>query len=190
MTVVIHHNPACGTSRNVLEIIRNFAGEPIVIEYLDTGWTRPQLLALFAAADLTPKTALRTSKSPAEELGLTKPEVDEDAILEAMLAHPEMVAGTDRLDTELVKHANEPVVLKSGAEGLYVAMVPGQKLGIALKCADGADRASMVAITALLVRLGVLDASNPGVAAFLRPSLRNWAGLEVGEIRPAESLLS
>lgn len=111
-------------------------------------------------------------------------------LLDAMLAHPEMVAGTGRLDTELVKHANEPVVLKSGAEGFYVAMVPGQKIGIALKCADGADRASMVAITALLVRLGVLDASNPGVTAFLRPTLRNWAGLEVGEIRPAEALLS
>ena len=65
MKVVIHHNPDCGTSRNVLEVIRNFVGEPIVIEYLKSGWTKPQLLALFAAADLTPREALRTSKSPA-----------------------------------------------------------------------------------------------------------------------------
>ena len=49
MAIVIHHNPECGTSRNVLEIIRAFAEEPIVIEYLKTGWTREQLLALFAA---------------------------------------------------------------------------------------------------------------------------------------------
>ena len=70
MSIVIHHNPACGTSRNVLEIIRNFVGEPTIIEYLEAGWTKPQLQALFAAADLTPKTVLRVSKSPAEELGL------------------------------------------------------------------------------------------------------------------------
>lgn len=91
MTIVIHHNPACGTSRNVLEIIRNFAEEPTIIEYLETGWTKPQLQALFAAADLTPKTALRVSKSPAEELGLTDPNVAEETILEAMLEHPVLV---------------------------------------------------------------------------------------------------
>lgn len=91
MSTVIHHNPACGTSRNVLEIIRNFVGEPIIIEYLDTGWTKPQLQALFAAADLTPRTALRVSKSPADELGLTDPSVDDETILEAMLKHPVLV---------------------------------------------------------------------------------------------------
>ena len=59
MSIVIHHNPDCGTSRNVLAIIRAFAEEPIVIEYLKTGWTREQLLGLFAAAGLTPRDALR-----------------------------------------------------------------------------------------------------------------------------------
>jgi arsenate reductase len=91
MTIVIHHNPACGTSRNVLEIIRNFVGEPTVIEYLDTGWTKPQLLALFAIADITPREALRTSKSPAEELGLTDPSVTDEALLDAMVEHPVLV---------------------------------------------------------------------------------------------------
>lgn len=91
MTTVIHHNPSCGTSRNVLAIIRASGTEPVVISYLDTGWTRPQLLALFAAADLTPRTALRTSKSPAEELGLLDPNVSDDAILDAMLTHPVLV---------------------------------------------------------------------------------------------------
>jgi len=91
MTTVIHHNPACGTSRNVLAVIRASGTEPVVIEYLDTGWTRPQLLALFAAADLTPRTALRTSKSPAAELGLLDPGVSDDAILDAMLEHPVLV---------------------------------------------------------------------------------------------------
>ena len=91
MSIVIHHNPACGTSRNVLEIIRNFVGEPTIIEYLDTGWSKPHLQALFAAADLTPRTALRTSKSPAEAMGLTDPSVDDETILAAMLEHPVLV---------------------------------------------------------------------------------------------------
>lgn len=91
MTIVIHHNPDCETSRNVLAIIRAAGYEPTVIPYLETGWTRPQLLGLFAAADLTPRTALRTTKSPAEQLGLTDPAVGDDAILDAMLAHPILV---------------------------------------------------------------------------------------------------
>lgn len=91
MTIVIHHNPDCGTSRNVLEIIRKSGTEPVVIDYLSEGWTRPQLLALFAAAGLTPRTALRISKSPAEAMGLTDPAVSDDALLEAMLEHPVLV---------------------------------------------------------------------------------------------------
>ena len=91
MTVVVYHNPECGTSRNVVEMIRASGIEPVVIEYLKTGWTRPQLLGLFAAAGVTPRDALRTSKSPAEELGLTNPKVDDDTLLEAMVAHPILV---------------------------------------------------------------------------------------------------
>ena len=91
MNIVIYHNPDCGTSRNVLQIIHDAGYEPTVIEYLQTGWTRPQLLALFAAADLTPRSALRTSKSPAEELGLLDPNTAEEALLDAMLEHPILV---------------------------------------------------------------------------------------------------
>jgi len=91
MTVVIHHNPDCGTSRDVLAIIKATGETPVVINYLETGWTRPQLLALFAAARLTPRTALRTTKSPAEELGLLNPSVSDDALLDAMLEHPVLV---------------------------------------------------------------------------------------------------
>ncbi|WP_417522456.1 arsenate reductase (glutaredoxin) [Marinovum sp.] len=91
MSVVIHHNPECGTSRNVLAIIKASGAAPEVIEYLKTGWTRPQLLALFAAAGLTPRTALRTTKSPARDLGLLDPAVSDDRVLTAMLAHPILV---------------------------------------------------------------------------------------------------
>lgn len=89
--VVIHHNPACGTSRNVLAIIEAAGYRPTVINYLETGWTRPQLLGLFAAAGLTPRSALRTTKSPAAELGLLDPGVAEETILAAMLEHPVLV---------------------------------------------------------------------------------------------------
>lgn len=90
-SVVIHHNPDCGTSRNVLEIIRASGYEPTVIEYLATGWTRPQLVALFAVAGITPQEALRISRTPAEELGLTAPDVSDEQIIEAMIAHPILV---------------------------------------------------------------------------------------------------
>ncbi|NEQ45986.1 MAG: arsenate reductase (glutaredoxin) [Leptolyngbya sp. SIOISBB] len=89
--IVIHHNPNCGTSRNVLKLIEAAGYEPIVIEYLNTGWTRPQLLGLFAAADLTPHTALRKTKSPAAELGLLDPNISDDVIFAAMLEHPILV---------------------------------------------------------------------------------------------------
>lgn len=91
MTIVIHHNPDCGTSRNVLAIIEAAGYTPTVIDYLKTGWTVPQLLGLFAAADLTPRAALRTTKSPAAELGLLDAQVSDETLLAAMVAHPILV---------------------------------------------------------------------------------------------------
>jgi arsenate reductase (glutaredoxin) len=91
MIVVIHHNPECGTSRNVLKVIEASGYTPIVIEYLKEGWTKPQLLAIFAAADLTPRSALRTTKSPAQKLGLLNDDVSDEVILEAMIKYPVLV---------------------------------------------------------------------------------------------------
>ncbi|XXK35122.1 arsenate reductase family protein [Rhodobacteraceae bacterium nBUS_22] len=91
MTIVIHHNPDCGTSRNVLAIIQASGTDPVIIEYLKTGWTRPQLLGLFAGANLTPHDALRISKSPAEVLGLLDEAVSDEALLDAMISHPILV---------------------------------------------------------------------------------------------------
>ena len=89
--VVIHHNPDCGTSRNVLAIIRAAGYTPEVIDYLTEGWTRPQLLALFAAAGISPHQALRVARSPAEAMGLTAPGVTDQELLAAMVAHPILV---------------------------------------------------------------------------------------------------
>lgn len=91
MTIVVHHNASCGTSRNTIELIRASGEEPVIIEYLKEGWTRGQLLALFAAAGLTPREAMRTVRSPAEELGLTNSDVDDETILAAMVEHPVLV---------------------------------------------------------------------------------------------------
>jgi arsenate reductase (glutaredoxin) len=91
MNIVIHHNPDCGTSRNVVALVEVCGYTPTIIEYLKVGWTNPQLLALFAAADLTPRSALRETKSPAKELGLLEPDVSAETLLAHMLLHPVLV---------------------------------------------------------------------------------------------------
>lgn len=89
--IVIHHNPGCGTSRNVLALLRAALEAPVVIDYLTEGWTRPQLLGLFAAAGITPRNALRVKGTPAEDLGLTALDVSDDVLIAAMVAHPILV---------------------------------------------------------------------------------------------------
>jgi arsenate reductase len=89
--VVIFHNPDCGTSRNVLAAIEAAGYAPEVIDYQREGWTRPQLLALFAAANITPREALRETKSPAAELGLLEPGVHAERLLSEMIRYPILV---------------------------------------------------------------------------------------------------
>ncbi|MCP3863717.1 MAG: arsenate reductase family protein [Aestuariibacter sp.] len=89
--IVIHHNPECGTSRNVLKIIQGAGYLPVIVEYVKEGWTRNQLLALFAAANMTPREALSTTISPAQELGLLDKNVTDEALIAAMLEHPVLV---------------------------------------------------------------------------------------------------
>lgn len=91
MTVVIFHNPNCSKSRGALELIREAGQEPVVVPYLKTGWTVPQLQALFAVAGLTAREALRTARGQAKDLGLLEDGVSEAQILDAMVAHPELV---------------------------------------------------------------------------------------------------
>lgn len=91
MTIVIHHNPNCSKSRATLELIRAAGHDPVVIHYMKTGWTKPQLQVLFAVAGISAREALRTARGPARELGLTEPAATEDQILDAMVTHPELV---------------------------------------------------------------------------------------------------
>jgi arsenate reductase len=91
MDVTIYHNPACGTSRNTLDLIR-FAGiEPDVIEYLKTPPTRDQLAAMIADAGLTVRQAIREKGTPYAELGLDNPDLTDDQLLDAMIKEPILI---------------------------------------------------------------------------------------------------
>lgn len=107
---------------------------------------------------------------------------------QAMIAHPEMVAGEGRACTRLMRAAGGRAALKTGAEGVFTAILPDLGLGIAVKIADGATRAAECTISALLAGLGVLDPAHPDVRAFLHGPIRNRRGIEVGAYRPAPSL--
>lgn len=89
--ITIFHNPACGTSRGVLAMIRAAGYAPTVVEYLKAGWTRPRLDALLARMGAAPRDVLRTRGTPAGELGLLEPTVTDEQILAAMVAHPILV---------------------------------------------------------------------------------------------------
>lgn len=91
MDVTIYHNPACGTSRNTLAIIREAGIAPHVIEYLKTPPNRGELEALMAQAGLTPRQLLRSREKLAAELGLNDPAMGDAEILDAMLAHPILI---------------------------------------------------------------------------------------------------
>ncbi len=87
-TATIYHNPACGTSRNTLALIRNAGIEPTIIEYLRTPLTRQELAALIAAAGLSVREALREKGTPFHELGLGDQTLTDDQLLDAMATHP------------------------------------------------------------------------------------------------------
>ncbi|NLS29011.1 Arsenate reductase [Sphingomonas sp. S2M10] len=89
--VVIYHNPDCGTSRNALAMIRNAGIEPHVIEYLKTPPARALLVQLIARAGLTPHDLLREKGTPHAALGLDDKALGDDALLDAMLAHPILI---------------------------------------------------------------------------------------------------
>ncbi len=103
----------------------------------------------------------------------------------AMVAHPDMVAGEGRACTELMRAMGGTVAIKTGAEAVFVAILPEQKLGIALKIADGSTRGAEAAIAALLVHQGVLDAEHPATRKRLNAVQRNCRGIAAAEIRAA-----
>ena len=89
--ITIYHNPACGTSRNTLALIRNSGVEPTVIHYLETPPSRETLVALIAAMGMPVRDLLRKNVPPFEELGLTEERFSDDELIDAMLAHPMLI---------------------------------------------------------------------------------------------------
>ena len=105
-------------------------------------------------------------------------------IFQAMAGHPEFVAGTDRLDTDLLRTANGRLFAKVGAEGFYCAGVPAMKLGVALKAEDGAKRAAEAALLAVLHRLDALTAVElGGMQKYSEAEIRNTRQEVVGRVR-------
>ncbi len=109
-------------------------------------------------------------------------------LINAMMAHPLLVAGETRACSELMIAAKGKAAIKTGAEGVFVAILPGRGLGVALKIEDGNSRASESAMAALLVRLGVLNPDDPAVQKRLCKPEINRRGILAGSIRPHDRL--
>ena len=107
-------------------------------------------------------------------------------ILDGMQTHPFLVAGIGRACSELMVATESPVVVKTGAEGVFVAVLPEHKLGVALKILDGSTRAAEAAITLILVRLGVLSQNHPATKRRLFSEIRNWNRKITGYVSPTE----
>ena len=89
--ITIHHNPRCGTSRNTLALIRSSGAEPLVIEYLKTPPSRAQLVELIDAAGLGVRGIMRAKEALFAELGLGDPDTSDEALIDAMMAHPILI---------------------------------------------------------------------------------------------------
>ena len=91
MKATIHHNPLCGTSRKTLGVLRESGADVTVNEYLKTPPSRAELKRLYERAGISPREGLRAKEPLAEELGLTRPDVTDDEVLDAMVAHPILI---------------------------------------------------------------------------------------------------
>ena len=110
-------------------------------------------------------------------------------ICDAIAAEPYMVAGRNRYCSEVMAITGKRVMVKTGAEGVFAAAIPDLGLGVALKCDDGATRASQAMMTAILIQLGALEEGMTDVLGHLiRVPLMNCKGDEIGEIRPSGPL--
>jgi len=89
--ITVFHNPACGTSRNVVAAVKEAGYDPQIVEYLKAGWTKAQLKDLLKQMGKSPRDVLRVRGTPAEDLGLTDPAASDDKILDAMVANPILV---------------------------------------------------------------------------------------------------
>ena len=105
----------------------------------------------------------------------------------AMVNYPELVAGEQRACTNLMKACEKKAILKTGAEGVFVAILPELEKGVALKIFDGGTRASECAITSLLIQLGVLNANHPTALAYTHAPILNWRKIQTGMMKASNA---
>ncbi len=111
-----------------------------------------------------------------------------ESLTQAMMTHPLLVAGSNRACSELMSASDGQAAVKTGAEAVYVGILPGRQIGIALKVEDGGTRGAECTIAALLARLGAVDANHPNVKKRLNPDIKNFSDIIVGDIRPSAEL--
>jgi L-asparaginase II len=111
-------------------------------------------------------------------------------LVNAMLKHPDLVAGDGRACTELMIAMEGKVAVKTGAEAVFIAIIPSKRMGIAVKIVDGGTRAAEAAITALLIKYGVLDVRNPIAQKWLSGPIKNWRGMITGEMKLSDSFIN
>lgn len=162
--------------KSVLEAWERSTGEPVAGHAID-GCSAPNFASsLHGIARAMGRFAAAPQGSPEERLRT------------AMATHPELVAGEGRACTNLMRAMRGKVAIKTGAEAFFVAILPEQKLGVALKITDGTTRGAECAIAAILVKLGVLEAVHPETSKYLNAPIRNWRGLHTGWLRAAPPL--
>ena len=105
----------------------------------------------------------------------------------AMVNYPELVAGELRACTNLMKACEKKAILKTGAEGVFVAILPELEKGIALKIFDGGTRASECAIASLLIQLGVLNPNHPTALEYTHAPILNWRKIQTGMMKASNS---
>jgi L-asparaginase II len=110
-------------------------------------------------------------------------------LTKAMAQHPEFVAGEGRNCTGLMRAMDHKIAAKTGADGVFVAIIPEKRLGVAVKVMDGSVPATACVIAAVLVKLGVLDPNHPEAVARLNPAIKNRRDLVTGYIRPTAALV-
>lgn len=110
-------------------------------------------------------------------------------LTQAMITHPDLVAGEGRACTELMRAMNGKAAIKTGAEAVFVAILPEQGIGIALKIVDGGTRAAQAAIAGLLVKYGVLDAQHPAAQKWMHGPIKNRRDIITGDMRFSPNFL-
>lgn len=169
-------DPSHPVQKRVAEATADLAGEEVSAHATD-GCSAPNFgLSLTGLARAM-------SRIASAETSLTGARADAAiALRQAKAAHPFEVAGDGRACTDLMR-AGEGLVVKTGAEGAFTAILPDRGLGIALKINDGETRAAEIAMTSILVALGALNAEDPNVAKWLSADLRNRRDIVCGETR-------